>query len=115
MSKSEKSNVFAYADNGGNDGTGNFEHNFDHYNNQQNYKDNNHQPHCPVQVEPGNAFFNKRIGATLYRVGIHFNPESKETLQDKILRLVKNDLNLLSFRATMESPQTGRLLERGSL
>jgi len=60
----------------------------------------------------------KRIGNTLYRVGVHFspaNPENKETLQDKILRLIKNDLNFSPLCAKMELPQTGRLLEGGSL
>ena len=56
----------------------------------------------------------KRIGGTTYHVSAIFNPASTETLQDKILRLVKNDLNLAPLRATMELPQTGRLLEGGS-
>jgi len=60
----------------------------------------------------------KRVGNTLYHVGVHFNPinpENKETLQDKILRLIKNDLNFSPLYAKMELPQTGRLLEGGSL
>jgi len=35
--------------------------------------------------------FTKRIGYTTYRVGVHFNGTSTETVQDKILRLVKNE------------------------
>jgi len=35
--------------------------------------------------------FTKRIGYTTYRVGVHFSGVSKETAQDKILRLVKNE------------------------
>ena len=69
-----------------------------------------------------------KIGSTLYRVGVFFDEEATETMQDKVLRLVKsevfcgesrenprNDLTLKAERATMESPQTGRLLEGGSL
>ena len=39
---------------------------------------------------------------------------SKETLDEKILRLVRNDLNLTPKHVTMDLPQTGRLSERGS-
>jgi hypothetical protein len=70
---------------------------------------------CPVRSEPGNIFLSKRIGSTTYRVGVHFNPASKETLQDKILRLVKNDLNLTPPCVKMGSPQTGGMLEGDSL
>ena len=57
----------------------------------------------------------RRIGSTTYRVRLHFNPESKETLDDKVLRLLKNDLNLSPSHATMGLSQTGRLPERSSL
>ena len=35
--------------------------------------------------------FEKRIGKTTYRVKVHFNPNSKETITDKIMRLLRND------------------------
>ena len=35
--------------------------------------------------------FTKRIGYINYRVGIHFSGTNTETVQDKILRLVKNE------------------------
>lgn len=37
-------------------------------------------------------FLVRKIGRTTYTVGIHFNQESKETMDDKILRLMKNDI-----------------------
>lgn len=37
--------------------------------------------------------FTKRIGHTVYRVGVHFSNKSGETAQDKILRLVKNEVS----------------------
>ena len=37
--------------------------------------------------------FTRRIGSTTYRVGVHFSETSKETLNDKIMRLVRNDNN----------------------
>ena len=33
----------------------------------------------------------KRIGKTTYRVKVHFNPNSKETITDKIFRLLRNE------------------------
>lgn len=33
----------------------------------------------------------KRIGSTTYEVAIHFSATSKETVNDKIARLIKNE------------------------
>jgi len=57
----------------------------------------------------------KRIGSTVYEVNARFNPEAKETINDKILRLIKNDLNFSEGGATIIALQTDRLPERGSL
>jgi hypothetical protein len=35
--------------------------------------------------------FTKRTGSTNYRVSVHFSKTSRETMSDKILRLVKNE------------------------
>ena len=35
--------------------------------------------------------FEKRLGSTLYLVNVHFSETSRETIDDKILRLVKNE------------------------
>lgn len=35
--------------------------------------------------------FTKRIGSTTYRVGVHFSRTSRETMSDKVMRLVKNE------------------------
>jgi hypothetical protein len=98
MSNPKKSNVFALANNGNNikQGAGNTNH-------------------CSVLPEPGNIFLSKRIGGTVYHVGVKFCSESKETMQDKILRLAKNDLKIQPLCAKMELPQTGCVLEGGSL
>ena len=34
----------------------------------------------------------KRIGKTTYRVKVHFNPNSRETMTDKIFRLLRNEV-----------------------
>jgi len=36
--------------------------------------------------------FKHKIGNTTYTVNVYFNPNSSETLSDKLLRLMKNDL-----------------------
>ena len=56
----------------------------------------------------------RRIGSTLYKVGIHFNPEAKETLNEKVQRLLKNDLQSAPESGTMKSLQADWLSERTS-
>jgi hypothetical protein len=34
----------------------------------------------------------KTIGKTTYRVKVYFNPNSKETMSDKIIPMLKNDV-----------------------
>ena len=34
----------------------------------------------------------KRIGKTTYRVKVHFNPNSRETMTDKIIRMLRNEV-----------------------
>ena len=35
--------------------------------------------------------FTRRIGSTTYRVGVHFSQTSRETANDKIVRLVRSE------------------------
>jgi len=35
----------------------------------------------------------KRIGSTVYEVRVYFNQDAKETMDSKILRLIKNDVH----------------------
>ena len=35
----------------------------------------------------------KRIGKTTYNVNVHFSTTSKETMSDKIIRMLKNEVN----------------------
>jgi len=34
----------------------------------------------------------KRIGSTVYEVNVYFNPDAKETMNDKIMRLIRNEV-----------------------
>jgi 3-hydroxy-3-methylglutaryl CoA synthase len=36
--------------------------------------------------------FVKRIGKTTYKVNVHFSTTSKETINDKIIRMLKNEV-----------------------
>ena len=40
--------------------------------------------------------FTKRIGSVVYEVRIHFNQNAKEKMGEKILRLIKNDMEATS-------------------
>ena len=54
----------------------------------------------------------RTIGSTTYKVRIHFDTAAKETLEDKIRRLIKNDLQNSQKNATMEPLQADWLPER---
>ena len=50
-----------------------------------------HEP-AKAQEAPQHGF-EKRIGKTIYKVSVHFNPNSKETITDKIFRLLRNEVS----------------------
>ena len=41
--------------------------------------------------------FNMRMGNTTYVIGVHFSKESKDTLEDKIKRLMRDDVKAANF------------------
>ena len=59
--------------------------------------------------------FSKRIGSTTYRVTMYFPDNESESLETKILRLIKNDLNYQSDSIIMGLLQTDWLPDGGSL
>ena len=58
--------------------------------------------------------YNKRIGNTIYNVEVRYDPTSCETFDEKILRMLKNDLTLPKNCGIMDMPQTDGLSERSS-
>ena len=40
--------------------------------------------------------FTKRHGSIVYEVEIHFNPDAKETMNEKTLRLIRRDMEAAS-------------------
>ena len=73
------------------------------------------QPGQGDQAKSGAATMRKRIGSTVFDVTIYFDQNAKETMNEKILRLIENDLNLTASNAMLYLPQTGRLPETSSL
>jgi len=67
------------------------------------------------QTAPEPYVLHRRIGSTTYRVRLHHNPDAKETLDEKVLRLLKNDLNLPASHDRMSLSQTGWLPEGSTL
>ncbi len=57
----------------------------------------------------------RRIGSTTYTVRVEFKPEAKESVEDKMLRLIHNEvLENVSECDKMTSPQVSRLPERSA-
>ena len=51
----------------------------------------------------------RRIGSTTYKLKIYFNENTKETMEDKILRMIQNEvLKKDNPCGIMESPQMSR-------
>ena len=60
-------------------------------------------------------FIIRRIGGTTYKVKVVFNESGYETMEDKILRIVRN--NMVTSDGTygrMETPQMSRQSERSA-
>ena len=61
------------------------------------------------------AYMIRRIGGTTYKVKVVFDESGGETMEDKILRIVRNDLlENGEDRDTMSSPQMSRQSERSA-
>ena len=60
-------------------------------------------------------FIIHRIGGTTYKVKVVFNENGGETMEDKILRIVRNDMvtNDGTY-SIMETPQMSRQSERSA-
>jgi len=50
------------------------------------------KPNPTTTAETKQPAFIKRTGKTTYEVHIHFSKTSKETINDKIMRLIRNDI-----------------------
>ena len=60
-------------------------------------------------------FIIRRIGSTTYKVRVVFNKSGGETMEDKILRIVRNDMVTNDGTCgIMETPQMSRQSERSA-
>ena len=49
----------------------------------------------PKEIPAGS--FSMRMGSTTYIIGVHFSAESKDTLEDKVKRLMREDVKAANF------------------
>ena len=78
-------------------------------------KPTNHASRTPMEQNKREQFIIRRIGGTTYKVRVVFNESGGETMEDKILRIVRNDMvtNVGTY-GIMETPQMSRQSERSA-
>ena len=78
-------------------------------------KPTNHARRTPMEQNKREQFIIRRIGGTTYKVKVVFNENGGETMEDKILRIVRNDMvtNDGTY-GIMETPQMSRQSERSA-
>ena len=61
------------------------------------------------------SYITRRIGATTFKVKVVYNDTGKETMEDKILRIVRNEVLENGEKCgIMELPQMSRQSERSA-
>ena len=61
------------------------------------------------------SYMTRRIGGTTYKVKVIFNNDGEETMEDKILRIVRNEtVTSAGTCDIMNSPQMSRQSERSA-
>ena len=61
------------------------------------------------------SYITRRIGATTFKVKVVYNDTGNETMEDKILRIVRNEaMETGDFCGIMEAPQMSRQSERSA-
>lgn len=75
----------------------------------------NYARRMPMEQNKREQFIIRRIGGTTYKVRVVFNESGYETMEDKILRIVRNDMvtNGGTY-GIMEAPQMSRQSERSA-
>ena len=68
-----------------------------------------------AQPQQNYYYINRRIGSTNYKVKVYFSDTERETMEEKILRMVKNDaMQNVTECAIMNAPQMSRQSERSA-
>ena len=78
-------------------------------------KSTNYARRMPMEQTQQEQFIIRRIGGTTYKVRVVFNESGGETMEDKILRIVRNDMvtNDGTY-GIMETPQMSLQSERSA-
>ena len=67
------------------------------------------------RAENAYGYITRRIGATTFKVKVVFNDTGQETMEDKILRIVHNEvITNAGTYGTIEAPQMSRQSERSA-
>ena len=75
----------------------------------------NYARRMPVEQNKREQFIIRRIGGTTYKVRVVFNESGGETMEDKILRIVRNDMVTNDGTCgIIETPQMSRQSERSA-
>ena len=78
-------------------------------------KPTNYARRRPMEQNKREQLIIRRIGGTTYKVRVVFNENGGETMEDKILRIVRNDMVTNDGTCgIMESPQMSRQSERSA-
>ena len=78
-------------------------------------KPTKHARRMPMEQNKREQFIIRRIGGTTYKVRVVFNESGGETMEDKILRIVRNDMVTSDGTCgIMETPQMSRQSERSA-
>ena len=64
-------------------------------------------------MEKNTFGFSRKIGSTLYRANIYCSPQSAESFEEKLMRLIRHDaLDIFGSYGIMKAPQASRQSER---
>ena len=67
------------------------------------------------RAENSYGYITRRIGATTFKVKVVFNNTGQETIEDKILRIIRNEtMEKSDFCGIIEAPQMSRQSERSA-
>ena len=68
-----------------------------------------------MKTNQNSQYITRRIGATTFKVKVVFNDTGQETMEDKILRIVRNEaMETGDFCGIMGTPQMSRQSERSA-
>ena len=78
-------------------------------------KPTNHARRMPMEQNKREQFIIRRIGGTTYKVRVVFNESGGETMEDKILRMIRNETVITGGTCgIIDSPQMSRQSERSA-